>query len=103
MATLTYVFHDDLYEDVEPSEKDPVLWEKAHESGLAVEEVPDLYPGVAGELNISGDPEALRRLMDTAARENLPGAPTTIQFDEHEMERVSRNFDDAKVVFVLCK
>lgn len=95
MATLTYVFYD----DVEPSEKDPKFWEHAERNGLTVEQVPDLYPGIAGELNLSGNPEELRTLLDIAAREGLPGRPTTIRFDEHEVESVGRNFDDAEIMF----
>ncbi|MGF1473140.1 MAG: hypothetical protein ACFB50_15560 [Rubrobacteraceae bacterium] len=41
----------------------------------------------------------MRTLLDIAAREGLPGRPTTISFDEHEVEGVSRNFDDAEIVF----
>lgn len=97
MATLTYIFYD----DVEPSEKDPMLWERAEENGLTVEQVPDLYPGVAGELQISGNPEDLRALVEIADREGLPGNAASIRFDENEADSVARHFSGTEIVSEL--
>lgn len=54
---------------------------------------------MAGELEISGSPERLRALVEIAAREGLPGRPTTIRFDANEVGSVGRHFDDTEVMF----
>lgn len=93
MATLTYVFD----EDTPPSHKDTIVSEKASEKNLTVHEVPDVYPGLAGELEISGRPGELRELLDYAADTGAPGHPVRVQFTTEEAEEVTDLFDDFKL------
>ena len=92
MARLTYVFD----EGADPSNKDTEMWEIAHEEGLEVETVPDLYPGLAGEIEISGEPGKLRDALERRGPDS-PGRPTRIQYEPQEAAEVGRSFDDADI------
>lgn len=85
MATMTFVFAEDL----EPSERDTELWEMAADLGLNVNTVPDLYPGVGGELEIHGRPVTLAQLVATALRKDIPAKPTRLIFEHDEADQVN--------------
>ena len=85
MATLTFVYPEDL----EPSERDPELWDTATALGLNVNTVPDLYPGIGGELEIHGSPVTLAQLAATAIRKGIPAKPTRLVFEDHGADLVN--------------
>lgn len=88
MATLTYVFE----EGTVPSAKDTIVSEEAVARNLIVSEVPDVYPGLAGELEISGSPQILLGLLEEAAEANAPGHATRLKFTDEEACEVEAHF-----------